>query len=376
MKKLLVLALSTSCLMFTSLISHAQVEFQGFASFVGGMTLDSDDDSYQGYENKLEYDKNSLYALQASSNLGDGLSVTGQLIARGAENYKPEFEWMYMSYNLTPNLSAKVGRVRTAFYMFSEYLEVGYAFNWVRPPEELYAAQITNLDGVSFLYNMPIGSMDSQYMLAVGNRRNYSEDPDINISDFTSIIQAYAQFEYGPYTSKFIYAQGDLSAASSATDGAAATFNGLGATSFASEYISINDSQLIFTGAGLDMNFHPFKVLLEFSFLDFEDLVFIPDETRMLTSLAYNVGDNTVSYTWSSNVKESEDTIANKAPAALKDTVAGLLVGSEADVTTHTLGLRHDFHEMAAIKFELISTEETKAKTDANLLRFGIDMLF
>jgi len=374
MKKILVIALSTFCLMFVSLTSQAEIVFHGFASFIGGATLDSDE-TYLGYENKLEYDKDSLYALQASSNMGDGLSVTGQLIARGAENYKPEFEWMYMSYNLTSTLTAKVGRVRTAFYMFSEYLEVGYTFNWLVPPKELYAAQITNLDGISFLYNMPIGAIDSQYMLAIGNRRNYSEASDASLSDFTSIIQAYAQFESGPYTGKLIYAQGDLSAVTTTTAGAVTAFAAVD-PAFTSKYVAIEDSQLIFTGAALDMDFYPFKVLLEYSFLDFEDLVFIGDETRTLAAAAYTMGDNTFSYTWSSNVKENDASLANKVAAPLQATVAGLIAGSEADVTTHTLGVRHDFHDSASVKVELISTEETKLKTEATLLRFGVDMLF
>jgi len=360
--------------MFVSLTSQAEIVFHGFASFIGGATLDSDE-TYLGYENKLEYDKDSLYALQASSNMGDGLSVTGQLIARGAENYKPEFEWMYMSYNLTSTLTAKVGRVRTAFYMFSEYLEVGYTFNWLVPPKELYAAQITNLDGISFLYNMPIGAIDSQYMLAIGNRRNYSEASDASLSDFTSIIQAYAQFESGPYTGKLIYAQGDLSAVTTATAGAVTAFAAVD-PAFTSKYVAIEDSQLIFTGAALDMDFYPFKVLLEYSFLDFEDLVFIGDETRTLAAAAYTMGENTFSYTWSSNVKENDASLANKVAAPLQATVAGLIAGSEADVTTHTLGVRHDFHDSASVKVELISTEETKLKTEATLLRFGVDMLF
>ncbi|OUR68234.1 hypothetical protein A9Q73_04250 [Bermanella sp. 47_1433_sub80_T6] len=374
MKKILVIALSTFCLMFVSLTSQAEIVFHGFASFIGGATLDSDE-TYLGYENKLEYDKDSLYALQASSNMGDGLSVTGQLIARGAENYKPEFEWMYMSYNLTSTLTAKVGRVRTAFYMFSEYLEVGYTFNWLVPPKELYAAQITNLDGISFLYNMPIGAIDSQYMLAIGNRRNYSEASDASLSDFTSIIQAYAQFESGPYTGKLIYAQGDLSAVTTTTAGAVTAFAAVD-PAFTSKYVAIEDSQLIFTGAALDMDFYPFKVLLEYSFLDFEDLVFIGDETRTLAAAAYTMGENTFSYTWSSNVKENDASLANKVAAPLQATVAGLIAGSEADVTTHTLGVRHDFHDSASVKVELISTEETKLKTEATLLRFGVDMLF
>ena len=149
----------------------SEVQFQGFASFVGGATLDSDE-TYNGYENKIEYDKNSVYGLQAVSPLGDGLTATGQLIARGSENYKPEFEWMYMTYNITPTLSAKFGRIRTPFYMLSEYLEVGYTYHWIRPPQELYAAQITNMDGASLLYNVPMGSIDGQFAFSVANRRS------------------------------------------------------------------------------------------------------------------------------------------------------------------------------------------------------------
>ena len=37
----------------------AKIIFTGFASFVSGATLDCDE-AYQGYENKLEYDKDSL----------------------------------------------------------------------------------------------------------------------------------------------------------------------------------------------------------------------------------------------------------------------------------------------------------------------------
>ena len=265
-QKILVVTLT---ILFSSL-TFSEVNFQGFASFVGGATLDNEDSNYLDYENKLEFDNDSLYALQASSDLGDGLSVTGQLIARGAENYKPEFEWMYLSYNLTPTLNAKVGRIRTPFYMFSEYLEVGYTYHWIRPPKELYAAQVTNMDGISFLYNMPLGGIDSQYQVVIGAREDF--DDTATTSDYKPLFGANAQFEMGAYTGKLIYTQGNIDFGSPSLDAVIAEFSS--DPSFQSAHANLEDSKIIFSGAALDMNFHPIRVLLEYSFIDFEEIIF------------------------------------------------------------------------------------------------------
>ena len=373
--------LTLALLSLFSFASIAEVNFQGFASFVGGATLDNEDSNYLDYENKLEFDNDSLYALQASSDLGDGLSVTGQLIARGAENYKPEFEWMYLSYNLTPTLNAKMGRIRTPFYMFSEYLEVGYTYHWIRPPIELYASQVTNMDGISFLYNLPLGSIDSQWMLSVGNRENFSDDEGVNASDYKPLIAFNGQFEMGVYTAKLIYTQGNLTVETDDINSAIALFTDAG---FVSKHVSINDAKITFAGAALDINLHPIKVLLEFSTIDFEDLVFLPDETRMLASFAYSLSDEfLVHYSYSTNTKESDSDLAAEAtgnstiPTVTNQALAAqTLAGTDRDVTTHTLGMRYDFHNSAAFKMEVISTEDADVDTEATLLRFGVDMLF
>jgi hypothetical protein len=361
-----------------SLPSLAEVTLQGFASFVGGATLDSDE-TYNGYEDKIEYDKNSVYGLQAVSDLGDGLTATGQIVARGSENYKPEFEWMYMSYNITPTLSAKVGRIRTPFYMLSEYLEVGYTYHWIRPPEELYAAQITNIDGASLLYNVPMGSIDAQFAFSVGNRRNYSEDTTLDKSDFTSVVATTAQFEYAGHSTKLIYVQGDLTLEGAVVTGAEAGYTGAGVSAaFVADHVAIQAKQLVFTGIGFDLNFFDaIKVVLEYSDLDFEELLLIPSkETRKLASLVYGFNDSNLSYTWSENKKEGDRAIVGKAAAPFQPTILAAVAASDREVTTHTIGFRHDFHDSAAVKVELISTEESKLDTEATLVRFGVDMLF
>ena len=242
------------------------------------------------------------------------------------------------------------------------------------------------MDGVSLLYNLPLGSIDSQFMLSVGNRESFSEDPNTQVSDYKPLIAANAQFEMDNYILKLIYTQGNITIASTDVDAAGANFTD---AAFVSKYVDVNDSLVVFAGAALDMNFHPVKVLLEFSNIDFEDLVLAADETRMLASVAYSLSDTLlVHYSWSSNLKESDSALASNATGDTLIPIGGgnflpnsslastILTSTDRDITTHTVGTRYDFHQSAAFKVELISTEDTKLDTSATVVRFGVDMLF
>lgn len=280
--------------------------------------------------------------------------------------------------------------------MLSEYLEVGYTYHWIRPPEELYAAQITNMDGASLLYNVPMGGIDGQFVVSIANRGDYSEDPTLTASDFKSIVAVTGQFEMGDHLAKLIYVKGDLTLEGAAVTNVE-TLMGSDPT-FVNDHVSIQGNELTFTGAGVDLNFHPIRVILEYSLLDFGESIFLPEETRALASVVYSFGETAVSYSLSSNKKESDSGIASNATGTSLFSVnagvdgidntaddifasnaafaASTLAGTDRDVTTHTLGLRHDFHDSAAVKVELISTEESELDTEATLVRFGVDMLF
>ncbi len=88
-------------LIFTSAIiagnAQTEVTFNGFASIVGGVTTSSDDSLY-GYDDSFDFSEGSLLALQASSDLADGLTVTVQNLARGENGWDPDFEWAYIAH--------------------------------------------------------------------------------------------------------------------------------------------------------------------------------------------------------------------------------------------------------------------------------------
>ena len=158
MKKIpLAIALCAVC---ASASSFAEVHINGFASIVGGKTLDDDTTRY-GYDNDISFKNESVFALQLSADLQDKLSATAQIVARGNNSFDAEFEWAYLTYEFTDELQLSAGKMRVPFYRYSDFLDVGYAYRWVRPPQSVYSIPFSTYEGLSLLHTSQIGDWDS-----------------------------------------------------------------------------------------------------------------------------------------------------------------------------------------------------------------------
>ena len=91
--------------------TFAEIQINGFANLIGGMTLD-DDEAVYGYDSDFTFNPASVFGLQVRGDVSDKLSATAQLVGRGSEDYDASFEWAYMTYALSSNSSISAGRVR------------------------------------------------------------------------------------------------------------------------------------------------------------------------------------------------------------------------------------------------------------------------
>ena len=87
----------------------ADLQINGFASIKAGLTSGSDKTLY-GYTDELDFKNESLFAIQIRSDLGEKLSVTAQVMGRGSNDFDAAFEWAFLSYQLTDNMSINAGR--------------------------------------------------------------------------------------------------------------------------------------------------------------------------------------------------------------------------------------------------------------------------
>lgn len=127
-------------------------EVSGFARVVAGY-LNESTASYQGYDDSLSVSEQSLLGLQAEYAFNEQLSVAAQLLAHSGDNRNSGVEWLYVRYEPTPNWRFKAGKLRTPLFKYSDSLDVGFAYPWITPPQQIYSAYFfTNYDGITATY--------------------------------------------------------------------------------------------------------------------------------------------------------------------------------------------------------------------------------
>lgn len=99
----------------------------------------------------------SVAGLQFDYKLNPKANLTAQYVARGSEGWNLGAEWAYMTYSFRPDVILKAGRMRTAFFMFSESQEVGFSYPWVKLPTEHYNTLLTAADGLELKKKFAFG---------------------------------------------------------------------------------------------------------------------------------------------------------------------------------------------------------------------------
>ncbi|MEE1674536.1 hypothetical protein SNR37_003979 [Agarivorans aestuarii] len=113
-----------------------RISFNGFYSV--GINQANNNLGYAGSTDEYDFNNLTLVGLQGDFALADSTSVTVQLVARGEDDFSPEVEWAYLKHTFDNYITVRGGKLRLPMYMYSDYLEVGYAQPWARPPEEVY----------------------------------------------------------------------------------------------------------------------------------------------------------------------------------------------------------------------------------------------
>ena len=201
-RKLLGLACGLSLLAATPVQAlENPITINGFAS-AGFITGDLDASFYSGTDiigDSATFGADNTIGLQIFSNVNDKVSFTGQLLAKGViDSYSLDAHWAFVDYHPRSDLSIRAGRLVLPVMMVSEFVDVGYAYPWARPPMEVYSGiPLTSYSGIDMLYTAHIGDNNliiQPYMGSIPASSNIGLDvkTDLGIGLNTTF-----QFEYG-----------------------------------------------------------------------------------------------------------------------------------------------------------------------------------
>jgi hypothetical protein len=361
--------------------AQAEIAFNGFANIVAGQTTSSDQQLY-GYDDKLDFKNGSLFALQATSDLGEGLGVTAQIISRGTNEWSPEFEWAYISYDATDELRFLVGRQRVPFYMYSDFLDVSYAYPWITPPEGVYSVPFDSFDGLGAIYSTSLGEFDTTVQFIYGGNSDDLAALGDAPADFEDLMGLSLTVNRDWLTLRAGYIQTNMNIyMGNPQDNPLYTgWNAIGFPEVANNFV-IEDDTGDFIELGFQVDYEGIVVIGEYTSLTLNNTP-IADADSYYVMAGYRFDSFMIHMTYGVD-EDSKDSFTTGIPSDSLP-IAGLIAVTDAftenlteESAYYTMGLRWDFHESAALKFEYTSySDDLNSTNDAGLFRTAIVTVF
>ena len=351
------------------LMSHAAmaVDFDGFMT-AGFAAHNADDGNggevvyLNGITNDPSFDNDSKFGLQVTADVSEDMQGVAQILATGADqNYDLDVEWAYLDYTLNQNLSLRGGKVKEPVFLISDYIEVGYAYPWIRPPQEVYSNNpINTIVGMEALAVADLGGINLLIQPYLGSNTDdvpgYNGQAQFNAENFYGLA---IQLSSRAFTFQVSYLKTDV-----ATTGFAPfSYPAPGDTPTPISVVNVSaEGTATLASAGVSWDVSNFVGYAEYVSRNIEankditspadladgfgmDMLF-PDQTAWYVTLGYRIGKFLPHVT----VAHLESD-----PFVLKD--AGDIVPSPLGVGDRqdsvTVGMRYELNDSAALKVEL-----------------------
>jgi hypothetical protein len=381
--------------------------FSGFGS-LGMGKINRDDVKFMGYDDSWSFRSDTMLGLQAQADISDRWSATTQIVSRGfnfddTSDFEPTLEWLFASYQVSPEARIRFGRMRTPLYLLSESLEVGYSYPWVRPPVDTYTFLLTslsNFNGVDLSTNVDFGNSDLDIQVFAGASQGKYIDFDL---DFYALFGANFKYHWNSLTLRYGVTIAKTDASSASLDPIIDAYQQFAALDpiFAelADSHSTEGAWFHYHGLGLQWDYGHWSLIAEQYATLGPNEDFSNDSYGGYISLSRQIGKftpyavigyykNVFSDDISTLITQSEAIIPpGNVPQldGLREIDQQVANQFDEDGRTYTLGLRYELFSQAALKLEveyfdsnaLMSGENLNQKPDETVLTsIVIDVVF
>ena len=335
--------------------THANdnLRISGFGSIVAGQVLDgsgyvADYPNVGAYDDQFDIAQETRMGVQANATINDDLSATMQVMSRANNEYEAEVEWLFVNYAISEDLELQAGKLRVPVYYYSEYMDVGIAYPWVRVPADAYSLDLTSFNGLQLNHRTFFGSTSMTSTLYAGRAHSGATSELMtflfgeNIErEFTGLIGAGVELNNDSTIVKVSFSTADLDETRNAGD--------------------FNDGTIEFLDVFFQQNFGPMSLMLEYNDYD-------PFYQSYFVTGTYTHGHNTYYAMWS---KFDLDFEISGVPAEQHDTTS--------------IGVRHNLGPRVAVKMDLSVMNDTGAFAvnkdpnndgDVTILSTSLDFMF
>lgn len=338
------------------------VTINGFLTTSVVMTDSKDVSYYNGaITDEARFDNpDSRLGLQFTGAINDYMDATAQLIARGrGSNDSISTDWAFVSMQLNDVTKVRTGKLKLSTFLISDYIEVGYAYPWVRPPLEVYSLNpINTLVGVDALITPSLGNVQLMIQPYFGsNRASATISPAL--ADAYSLTAG----------DELAFSVSNLAGINIVANFGAASFRvGYLTTEVDQSSFGLQGEKAEFGSVGLTMDWNNIVAYAEYATRNEAPNLetAFPDQDAYYLTLGYRVG-KFLPYLTYANIDYGTD----KSALAVRQ-------------TSVTGGLRYELMDGAALKFEAQSVDPEKGEyglfdskiEDAVLYSIALDVIF
>jgi hypothetical protein len=227
------------------------------------------------YATNNGWDADSRIGVQANLNVSDHWGGVIQLVDRYkvAPTLQNSVEWAFLSFSPTSDTTIRAGRVGMDIFALSDFRNVGYAYTWVRPPQEFYGwIPLYSIDGADVATNLDLGEISLRAKLFAGiSKANLSVSGE---SDYAlrldNVYGTSVGTDYGNWSGRLSYVHAMIADESPLQD-FARTVAGLStywpqATGYADDLL-VKGGIVQYTGVALNYDLENWQVRSEVSYV-------------------------------------------------------------------------------------------------------------
>ncbi len=390
MKKTL-LASSLMAAILSSTVQASDIDFSGYGSIRGGLLVNDDiTPQYFGYDDKVDFKNESLFALQAKATLNEKWNATIVLQARGEEDFDLEARWAYLSYEYSPDTTISLGRFASPYFRNSDTQDVGYSHNYSRMPTAIYLGEEYDIiEGVRIMHTTLVGDGDLTFKGSFGS---FSGEVSNTGFELDNIIQASVDYTYEWFSifAGILTADASFDNKASFDSGLMQSLGGLGysidnstvynpanVAVYDMEDLYADDDRALYLSTGFTIDYENWLFNAEYATYEIKDS-FVEETQVMYVSLGYRFDQAVVSFVHQDYDTSYDYDQANSADPYINAFAIGTadsLFKSDA-YDAQGIHLRYDLDQGVALKFEYTLINNDLADESASLVTFGVDFIY
>ncbi|MCL9783783.1 hypothetical protein M9194_20365 [Vibrio sp. S4M6] len=311
--------------------------FGGYLSF--GVGYESQPYNYDGMgtNKRSDWEQLSLVGLQLNYQFSDSTSVGVQGLAQGAENWSTEITWAYLKHRFDSGITVRAGRLGVPLYIYSDYIDVGYAYPWARTPVNVYGLMpFTSYTGTDATYSFDLDVASLRVQSFVGST---TSDTNFGETDFPLIYGLNLTLNYDDMMFRVIGGKANGLTINNGNSNATNSYDLLINNNTSLVVGTLNDENAFFVGSGFAYDDGDYLVISEL--IRQYTAGMYPDWNSGYITLGYYI-EEFLPYVTAGFIRSTDDDLreSNSTSQLFFNTM----------YNTYSLGVRWDVYENIALK--------------------------